>query len=326
VARKGTSKSLKRFDVAPEYLYPVSHTAMTVAAHYLMDAENYKQDIKDSQNFEDEDATWVSRHHFANPNWGEPWDMTKYYYKGTSLDDNPRHIPSLEKEAQLLLSGKKLPQTQAYYSSGIEEAATDDYYNRYHRKKTGGHHVGKNYYPRRSTHQAYIDQIARWGYNEQDFMTKDQLPKSGAKNKIKLIDDNPMDTLSWDTTAHKVITGEVLEKGFAALPAQRFPSNKYEPFPTYTPEYRGFIQHQYDRVQSGQPKITIEEYVTNHVPNHDALRRNVEKKNATKSKKKPKSNSAKTEKPKAEKTKAPSKPLSKNQFGGDRGAEQLKLF
>lgn len=323
MARKGTSKSLKRFNVAPEYLYPVSHTAMTVAANYLMDVEDYKQNIKDSQNIEDENATWFSRHHFDNPNYGEPWDMTPHYYEGTSLDDNFRHIPSLEKEAQLLLSGKKLPKAQGYYSSGIEEAATDDYYNQYHKKKTGGYSKGTNYYPKRHTNEAHIDQIARWGYNEQDFMTKDQLPKKGAKGKTKSIDDddhNPMDTLSWDTTAHKVITGEFLKKGFAALPAQRFPVNEHEP-PTYTPEYRGFIQHQYDRVQAGQPKTTIEEYVTNHIPNHEALRRNVEKRNASKSKKQPKASPAKTEKPKA-----PSKPLSKNQFGGDWGAEQLKLF
>ena len=329
MARKGTSKSLKRFDVAPEYLYPISHTAMTVAARYLMDVEKYKQNIKDSQNFEDEDASHFGRYHFDNQNYGEPWDMTPHYYEGTSLDDNARHIPSLEKEAQSLLSGKKLPKDQAFYSSGITEAATDDYYNRYHMQKTGGYSIGKNYYPKRSTNEAHIDQIARWGYNEQDFMTKDQLSKKGVKKKIKSIDDadhNPMDTLSWDTTAHHAITGEFLKRGVAALPAQRFPSNAYEPSPTYTPEYRGFIQHQYDRVRSGQPKTTIEEYVTKHVPNHDALRRNVEEQNATKSKKKPKPSPAKAEKPKAEKPKAPSKPLSKNQFGGDWGAEQLELF
>lgn len=317
MARKGTSKSLKRFDVAPEYLYPVSHTAMTRAAEHLMDVKKYKQNIKDSQNFEDEEASDLSRHHFANPNYGEPWDMTPHYYEGTSLDDNFRHIPSLEKEANELMSGLKLPD-----SEDIREAATDNLYNYYHREKTGGHSKGKYYYPKRSVGFG-VGHMARWGYDEQDFMTQDQLPKKGVKKKIKSIDDddhNPMDTLSWDDKTHHIITGKWLTKGVAALPAQNWETDHYYP------EYRGFIQHQYDRVKAGQPKTTIEEYVTNHVPNHEALRRNVEEKNAPKSKKKPNPSPAKAEKPKAEKPKAPSKPLSKNQFGGDWGAEQLELF
>lgn len=317
MARKGTSKSLKRFDIAPEYLNPVSHTAMTRAALNLIEVEGYKQDIKDSQNFEDEEASYWSRNHYANPNPGEPWDMTPHYYEGTSLDDNFRHIPSLEKEANELMSGLKLPD-----SDDIEAAAIDNFYNHYHKEKTGGYSTGKYYYPERSPGFGLSD-MARWGYNEQDFMTRGQLPKKRVKREIKSIDDddhNPMDTLSWDDNAHHIITGKWLTKGVGALPAMDWETGHYYP------EYRGFIQHQYDRVRAGQPKTTIEEYVTNHVPNHEALRRNVEEKNAPKSKKKPKPSPAKAEKPKAEKPKAPSKPLSKNQFGGDWGAEQLELF
>jgi len=313
MARKGTSNSLKRFDVAPEYLYPVSHTAMTSAANNLMHVKGYKQDIKDSQNFEDEDASWWSRSHYANPNPGEPWDMTPHFYEGTSLDDNMRHIPSLEKEANEYMSGLRLPD-----AFDIKEAATDNYYNHYYREKTGGHLSGKDYYPKRVFSGSYTDEVARFGYDELDFMTKDQLPKKGVKRKIRSRDDadhNPMDTLSWDDNSHHVITGKWLTKGVGALPAKDWETGHYYP------EYRGFIQHQYDRVRAGQPKTTIEEYVTNHVPNHEALRRNVEEQNAPKSKKKPKPSPTKVEKPKA-----PSKPLSKNQFGGDWGAEQLELF
>jgi len=319
MARKGTSNSLKRFDVAPEYLYPVSHTAMTAAANNLMHVERYKQDIKDSQNFEDEDASWWSRNHFANPNPGEPWDMTPHYYEGTSLDDNMRHIPSLEKEANEYMSGLKLPDTY-----DIKEAATDNFYNLYHREKTGGYQSGKYYYPKRPTGGgSFTNDVARFGYDELDFMTKDQLPKKGVKRKIRSIDDadhNPSDTLSWNDNAHHVVTGKWLTKGAAALPAKDWKTGHYYP------EYQGFIQMRYDMVQAGQPPITIEEYVTNHVPNHEALRRKVEEQNAPKSKKKPKPSPTKAEKPKAEKPKAPSKPLSKTQFGGDWGAEQLELF
>lgn len=332
MARKGTSKSLKRFDVAPEYLYPVSHTAMTSAATHLLHVKEYEQDIKDSQNIEDEDASYWSRNHYANPNPGEPWDMTPHYYEGTSLHDNMRHIPSLKKEANELMSGLKLPTDDA-----ITEAATDNLYNHYHYAKTGGYPSGKYYYPKRSENGFFLDDVARWGYNEQDFMTKDQLPKKSDKRKVKSIDDadhNPMDTLSWDDNAHHVITGKWLTKGYGALPStvdsERTPLTRLVSGAEYTPEYRGFIQHQYDRVRAGQPKTTIEEYVTNHVPNHEAIRRKEEEwweeHNASKSKKKPKPSPTKVEKPKAEKPKAPSKPLSKNQFGGDWGAEQLELF
>lgn len=318
MARKGTSKSLKRFDVAPEYLNPVSHTAMTRAALNLIDVEGYKQDIKDSQNFEDEDASYWSRNHYANPNPGEPWDMTPHFYEGTSLDDNFRHIPSIEKEANELMSGLKLPD-----SDDIKAAAVDNFYNHYHKEKTGGYSTGKYYYPKRVGGLG-VDDIARWGYDEVDFMTKDQLPKKNVKSKTRSIEDsdhNPIDVISWDDRAHHIVTGKRLtDKTEGALPAMDWETGNYYP------EYRGFIQHQYDRVRAGQPKTTIEEYVTNHIPNHEALRRNVEKQNATKSKKKPKPSPAKAEKPKAEKPKAPSKPLSKNQFGGDWGAEQLELF
>lgn len=319
MARKGTSKSLKRFDVAPEYLNPVSHTAMTRAALNLIEVEGYKQDIKDSQNFEDEEASYWSRNHYANPNPGEPWDMTPHFYEGTSLDDNSRHIPSLEKEANELMSGLKLPD-----SDDIEAAAVDNFYNHYHKEKTGGYSKGKYYYPKRVSGLGTGD-IARWGYNEVDFMTQDQLPKKNVKSKTRSIEDpdhNPMDVISWDDRAHHTITGKWLSSKTegAALPAMDWQTGHYYP------EYRGFIQHQYDRVRAGQPKTTIEEYVTNHVPNHDALRRNVEEENAPKSKKKPKPSPAKAEKPKAEKPKALSKPLSNNQFGGDWGAEQLELF
>lgn len=291
MARKGTSRTLKRFDVAPEYLYPITQ-------HHLIHG---MKSLKMAQNAESR-ARSHEKDIKKNPKAKRPEYVKRGYKEDLELAQVARQ------ESKDFLSGKIL--SGSHWRTALVPADWHDI----------AHDI------------PYRD-------HEQDNGRPDPYPDrsefADVRTSADLYFNEDFGPLEWDDRVHKHITGKKSKIYSRSVPNNvefALPSDEPEVgggnyHTPYAADYRGFINTRYEEAKANKKPTTMEQYVDKHVDKEAVAanwKQRVKEWESTNDWPGKKEKNAPAAKPK--KAAPSSKPLSKTQFGGDWGAEQLELF
>jgi len=327
MARKGTSNSLKRFDVAPEYLYPITQHHLIHGMKHLDVANRRKAEIR---GYEEEEANFNKLPKEEKAKARRGWDGEYRQYQKREYKENLEDYKMYKQDAHNLLTGKTIQgnwTTPGHFS----DIALDGHYQDYKLDQKRKRLINEGVTVGELVKELGLDENA---YEE----THD-----GHSQSLYVYHEGH-GNIEWNQRVHKHITGKKEKHNYNrsvpnyvqyALPSREPTSADGGTYHTpYAADYRGFINSRYEAAKANKKLPTMEQYVDKNIDKQavtaDWKQRTKDWEDThdwpDKSKKKPKPSPTKVKKPKAEKPKAPSKPLSKTQFGGDWGAEQLELF